>query len=62
VFDKVKVDVEKQSMTQQLPWFRRLGTLWPFVNFLGIRSAIRSKDYLIHRELGWMRSKIETSH
>ncbi|KAF2866885.1 hypothetical protein BDV95DRAFT_631401 [Massariosphaeria phaeospora] len=57
VYDKVKVDVNRQLQTQQLPWIQRLGFLWPFAGFVGIWYAIRSKDYLLHRRLGWMRWK-----
>jgi delta24-sterol reductase len=57
VYDKVKVDVTQQMQTQNLPWIRRLGSLWPFPGLMGIRCAIRSKDYLMHRQLSWMRWK-----
>ncbi|KAF2825433.1 FAD-binding domain-containing protein [Ophiobolus disseminans] len=54
VYDKVKVDVTRLMSTQQLPWYRRLGESWPSVEFLGIWCAIQSKDYWVHRDLGWM--------
>ena len=54
VYDKVKVDVARQLQAQHLPWIRRLMALWPFPGLAGIRSAIRSKDYFIHRRLDWM--------
>ncbi|KAH8802443.1 hypothetical protein F5884DRAFT_846635 [Xylogone sp. PMI_703] len=48
VYDKVKVDVTKH--TQKHLWNQRLASMWPFAGIVGIFSAIRSKDYLLHRE------------
>ncbi|KAF2235967.1 FAD-binding domain-containing protein [Viridothelium virens] len=51
VFDKVKVDIENFSQrTSRLHW---LVSSWPFAGILGIRSAIRSRDYLLHRHPSW---------
>lgn len=58
VYDKVKVDVNRQLQMRRLPWIRRLGSSWPFAGLVGIWWAIRSKDYLIHRQLNWMKWKI----
>lgn len=47
VFDKVKVDLT--SISRDVSWGKWLTTAWPFAGIAGIRSAIRSKDYLLHR-------------
>jgi hypothetical protein len=47
VFDKVKVD--SKSISRDVSWGKWLSTAWPFAGIAGIRSAIRSKDYLLHR-------------
>ncbi|KAF1847021.1 FAD-binding domain-containing protein, partial [Cucurbitaria berberidis CBS 394.84] len=53
VYDKLKVDVTRQTQAYHSPWIRRLASSWPFAGVVGIWCAIRSKDYLIHRQLGW---------
>ncbi|KAI9646425.1 hypothetical protein NHQ30_004417 [Ciborinia camelliae] len=52
VFDKVKVDMSKFSGVK-LSWYEWFFTLWPIAGLVGIRSAIRSKDYLLHRKPFW---------
>jgi len=47
VFDKVKVD--SKSISRDVSWGKWLSTAWPFAGIAGIRSAIRCKDYLLHR-------------
>ncbi|KAH6640154.1 hypothetical protein F5144DRAFT_589697 [Chaetomium tenue] len=54
LYDKVHVDVEKvKSEHGKKKWPGRLAGVWPIAGFMGIRAAIRSKDYLIHREPCW---------
>ncbi|KAH6621122.1 hypothetical protein B0J18DRAFT_431633 [Chaetomium sp. MPI-SDFR-AT-0129] len=59
LYDKVHVNVAKAVAKQRgggssgKGWFGWLSGVWPFPGLLGIRSAIRSKDYLIHRQPGW---------
>ena len=48
VFDKVKVSLTKAA-PRNLSWGQWLAGLWPLAGIAGIRSAIRSKDYLLHR-------------
>jgi delta24-sterol reductase len=61
VYAKVKVDVGGLMQSLGLPWYRSIGSLWPFAGFVGIWCAIRSKDYLKHRDLSWMRWKSGTT-
>ena len=58
VYDKVKVDVEKVKR-QRVSWAQRFCSMWPFAGMLGIRKAIRSKDYLLHRHSGWKYKKLD---
>jgi hypothetical protein len=55
VYDKVKVDVARQREIHNLPWYRKIALARPFAGFVGIWHAIRSGDYMIHRQLGWMK-------
>ncbi|TEY38114.1 hypothetical protein BOTCAL_0497g00040 [Botryotinia calthae] len=52
VYDKVKVDISKFSEAK-LSWYEWILKLWPIAGLVGIRSAIRSKDYLLHRKPLW---------
>ncbi|KAK3934096.1 FAD-binding domain-containing protein [Diplogelasinospora grovesii] len=54
VYDKVNVDVDTLLAREgTLSWSQWLVSLWPFAGIAGIRSAISSKDYLIHRPGYW---------
>jgi delta24-sterol reductase len=57
VYDKVKVDVAKHGQ-KRLSWIQRLASLWPFAGLVGIFWAIRSKDYLLHRQPSWAYMRI----
>lgn len=59
VFDKVKGGARKMGVDDGMLWYQRLGSLWPFAGFAGIWCAIKSKDYLLHRDLSWMRGNAE---
>jgi Delta24-sterol reductase len=52
VYDKVKVDVAKHGQ-QRVSWIQRLASSFPFAGLVGIVWAIRSKDYLLHRQPSW---------
>jgi hypothetical protein len=52
IYDKVHVDVENVREKQET-WLQWLGSVWPLPGILGIRSAIRSRDYIIHRQPSW---------
>ncbi|KAF8850469.1 FAD-binding domain-containing protein [Acephala macrosclerotiorum] len=52
VYDKVKVDVRKVK-ERKVSWTQRWRSMWPFAGLLGIWGAIRSKDYLLHRNAAW---------
>lgn len=59
VYDKVNVDVVQQRELQNSTWTGKMASLWPFSGFLGIWHAIKSKDYLVHRNLDWMNWGLE---
>ncbi|KAI9705307.1 MAG: hypothetical protein M1820_005137 [Bogoriella megaspora] len=61
VFEKVKTDAvgSIQQHSQGPSWIRWLASLWPFAGFIGIRHAIRSKDYMIHRQPSWSYWKLD---
>ena len=50
IYDKVHVDVDKMRQRHQESG---LSSVWPLPGLFGIRSAIRSQDYLIHRKPSW---------
>ncbi|KAH0840933.1 FAD binding domain-containing protein [Fonsecaea pedrosoi] len=52
VWEKVKVD--EPHMMQNQSWLQRLAFQWPFAGIIGIRHAIQSQDYLIHRQPSWI--------
>ncbi|KAJ8064291.1 hypothetical protein OCU04_006637 [Sclerotinia nivalis] len=56
VYDKVNVDIGKFSELR-LSWYEWFFTLWPIAGLVGIRSAIRSKDYLLHRKPFWRENR-----
>jgi hypothetical protein len=55
LYDKVHVDVSKATGKKKgtVGWRGRLARIWPMPGLIGIISAIRSKDYLIHRQPCW---------
>lgn len=56
VYDKIKTDTVWQMRMQErnLSWVRRLASSWPFAGLIGVWYAIRSRDYLIHRQRKWL--------
>ncbi|KAK4237162.1 hypothetical protein C8A03DRAFT_34895 [Achaetomium macrosporum] len=57
LYEKVHVDVEKvmgpASGRGIRAWLSRLAGVWPLPGILGIWWAMRSRDYLIHRQPCW---------
>jgi hypothetical protein len=55
LYDKIQVDPtrSKWSKKGKSSWIGRLASTWPLPGLLGILCAIRSKDYLIHRQPCW---------
>ncbi|KAH6843442.1 hypothetical protein B0I37DRAFT_217890 [Chaetomium sp. MPI-CAGE-AT-0009] len=55
LYDKVHVDASKATRMDRgnKGWMGRFTGVWPIAGILGIVSAIRSKDYLIHRQPCW---------
>jgi hypothetical protein len=55
LYDKIQVDPtrSKWSKKGKSRWIGRLASTWPLPGLLGILCAIRSKDYLIHRQPCW---------
>ncbi|KAI1369733.1 FAD-binding domain-containing protein [Xylaria arbuscula] len=51
VYDKIKVDYRKHA--QDSSWRTWLKSCWPIPGLLGIIAAIRSKDYMLHRNAPW---------
>ncbi|KAI9677753.1 MAG: hypothetical protein M1829_002525 [Trizodia sp. TS-e1964] len=51
IYEKVKVDAGQNG--QAGSWAHWLRNLWPFAGLLGIVSAIRSREYLLHRSPVW---------
>ncbi|KAI1169645.1 FAD-binding domain-containing protein [Nemania sp. FL0916] len=54
VYDKIKVDY--RNYEQATTWSSMLKSWWPVPGILGIISAIRSKDYFLHRNPPWKSS------
>ncbi|KAI9661813.1 MAG: hypothetical protein M1821_009052 [Bathelium mastoideum] len=56
VYDKVKTDAAQKSQTQiqNLSWIRQLAHTRPLAGFVGLWYAIKSRDYLIHRQPCWL--------
>jgi hypothetical protein len=53
VYDKVKIDVEADRKERQESWSRKVRSVWPLGGLWGIRKAIESKEYHIHRNSTW---------
>ncbi|KKK12839.1 24-dehydrocholesterol reductase precursor [Aspergillus rambellii] len=53
VYDKVKIDVEADRKERAESWSRTVRSIWPVGGLWGIRKAIESKEYLIHRNSTW---------
>lgn len=51
VWQKIRVDVEKQRYELKTSWKLKLLRIWPFAGFWGIWEAIRSGDWRIPRRL-----------
>ncbi|KAI1132074.1 FAD-binding domain-containing protein [Nemania abortiva] len=51
IYDKINVDYRKHG--QDSTWKSWLKSCWPIPGVLGISAAIRSKDYLLHRNAPW---------
>lgn len=55
VYDKVKMDMSRLcGGGKNRTWKEWLWSVWPLAGFVGIRSAIKSRDYLLHRKPGSM--------
>ncbi|KAL2869566.1 uncharacterized protein BJX67DRAFT_347593 [Aspergillus lucknowensis] len=57
VYDKVKIDVEADRRERQESWSRRMRSIWPLGGLWGIKKAIDSKEYHIHRNSTWKWTK-----
>lgn len=55
VYDKIRIDLGKIAAPGRGGWWDMFWSMWPVAGIVGIRSAIRSGDYLLHRNLGWRR-------
>jgi hypothetical protein len=53
VYDKVKIDVEADRKERQESWSRWARSFWPLGGMWGIKKAIESKEYFIHRNSTW---------
>jgi hypothetical protein len=53
VYEKVKIDVEADRKERQESWSRKVRSVWPLGGLWGIRKAIESKEYHIHRNSTW---------
>ncbi|KAF2118236.1 hypothetical protein BDV96DRAFT_620203 [Lophiotrema nucula] len=58
VYDKVNVDVMQWKQLQSSNWMKMLGTSWPFAGFVGFWYALKSGDYRLHRDLDWMKWRL----
>ena len=58
VYEKVKVDVEKEKLLFEGKgsWWK---TMWPFAGFYGIKKAIESKAYVAARASEWKRIDLD---
>ena len=52
VFDKVRVDVEKEKQEMKKSWTSRLLRVWPFAGIWGIWKAMLSGEWRIPRQVG----------
>ncbi|KAL4986702.1 hypothetical protein BDW68DRAFT_197855 [Aspergillus falconensis] len=53
VYDKIKIDVEADRKERQESWSRKVRSIWPLGGLWGIKKAIESKEYHIHRNSTW---------
>jgi hypothetical protein len=53
VYEKVRVDVEKEKALEDVSMLGRLVQTWPFGGFYGIWKAIRSRSYVEARRSVW---------
>lgn len=53
VYDKVKIDVDADRKERQESWSRKARGIWPVGGLWGIKKAIESKEYHIHRNSTW---------
>jgi hypothetical protein len=53
VYDKVKIDVEADRKERQESWGRKIRSISPLGGLWGIKEAIKSKEYQIHRNSTW---------
>ncbi|KAI1159365.1 FAD-binding domain-containing protein [Nemania serpens] len=51
VYDKIKVDYRKHG--QSSTWSSWFKSCWPIPGILGVIAAVRSRDYLLHRNAPW---------
>jgi delta24-sterol reductase len=56
VYEKVRIDLEKEGVVRKRSWGMWLLSVWPFGGLWGIWKAIRSQEYLLHRDGVWGRS------
>ncbi|KAJ2989126.1 hypothetical protein NUW58_g3628 [Xylaria curta] len=56
IYDKINVDYKKHG--QASTWSSWLKAWWPIPGVLGVIAAIRSKDYLLHRNAPWREAQI----
>ncbi|ELQ42945.1 FAD binding domain-containing protein [Pyricularia oryzae Y34] len=59
VYDKIRIDAKTSSgghRPGESGWWARFWSMWPVAGLVGIRSAIRSGDYLHHRRPIWRHS------
>jgi delta24-sterol reductase len=53
VYEKVRVDIEKEKALEDVSMLGRLVQTWPFGGFYGIWKAIRSRSYVEARRSVW---------
>ncbi|OJJ47485.1 hypothetical protein ASPZODRAFT_130979 [Penicilliopsis zonata CBS 506.65] len=53
VYDKIRIDVEADRRERTESWGRKIRDIWPLGGLWGIRKAIQSKEYMIHRKSTW---------
>jgi delta24-sterol reductase len=51
VYEKVKVDLEKEEAPKSLAM--KVRNMWPFAGLYGLRMSIKSKDYMKARNSTW---------
>ncbi|RDW64452.1 FAD-binding oxidoreductase [Aspergillus mulundensis] len=53
VYDKIKIDVEADRRERKESWSRKVRSVWPLGGLWGIKKAIESGEYHIHRNSTW---------